>query len=72
MKKFEVSPDGDGIVSVRHGFGTEDVRVRCLRADGSGVGYRYFMAIGPDEIDLVTVPGSGVVFVEVEPGRPDQ
>lgn len=62
-----MEPGGDGIVSVRHGFGTQDLTVRCFLADGSGVGYLVAASIDDDVVEVATVPGSGVVVVEVEP-----
>lgn len=65
--RVEVEPDGNGIVSVRHNLGTTNVQVTCERADGSGVGYALHSAITADEIEIVTVPGSGIAAVIVQP-----
>lgn len=67
VERIAVVPDADGIAPVRHTLETMNVRVvRCVRADGSGVGYRFFQVITKDEVEVATVPGSGVVAVVVE------
>ncbi len=65
--EFDVVPDRDGIVLVRHGLGTEAVRVACADADGSTVGYVAHVPIDRDHVEVVTVRGSGVTRVVVEP-----
>lgn len=67
--RVTVEPDADGIVSVRHDLGGGPVNVRCERADGSGVGYRFVSYVGPGEVEVATVPGSGVSVVVIEPGE---
>lgn len=72
MLRFEVAPDADGLVSLRHeGIGAKSVHVRCLRRDEQGqevgVGYLFHSAITEDDIEVATVPGSGVVAILVEP-----
>lgn len=59
--------DGNGIASIRHGLGTTSVQVRCLNAEGEAVGYQFHTPISPDEVEVVTVPGSGVAKVIVQP-----
>lgn len=65
--RVQVVPDGNGIVSVRHFLGTQELDVRCLLADGSGVGYLLATCIDDDSVEVATVPGSGVVAVDIEP-----
>lgn len=56
-------PDGSGIVCVRHELGTEDVEVECRGADGSLIGYLLSSPIDRDEVEVITIPGSGVATV---------
>lgn len=65
--RIEVEPDGNGIVSVRHNLGTTNVQVTCERTDGSRVGYALHSIITADEIEVVTIPGSDVTAVVVQP-----
>jgi hypothetical protein len=67
MPHYPAQPDDNGIVSVRHGLGSENVTVGCQNAAGDPVGYRLFIPIDADQIEVATVPGSGVVSVLVEP-----
>lgn len=64
--KFDVQPDQDGIVNVRHGLGTQAVVVRCETASGAGVGYLSAIPIDDNTVEVATVRGSGVVAVRVE------
>lgn len=62
-----VQPGEDGIFAVRHGLGTERVIVRCFtRPDGDPVGYMAAVSLSPDEVEVMTVPGSGITAVTVE------
>lgn len=68
--RFEVAPDADGIISLRHGLNAGSVQVTCLRRGQDGqeeqVGYLFHSAITADDVEVATVPGSGVVAVVVE------
>ena len=65
FEKVPAMPDEDGIVSIRHRLRTEDLTVRCYTADGSPVGFLWATPISADEIEVVTVPSSGVSEIEV-------
>lgn len=60
-------PDQDGIVSVRHHWHNQDLDVKCFREDGSSAPYMVAHAVAPDQVEVLTLPGSGVVAVELRP-----
>lgn len=64
--RFDAHPDGDGIVAIHHRLGTWEPQVRCERSDGSNVGYRFINAVSPDDVEVATVPLSGVSTIIVE------
>lgn len=63
-KQFPVPADTT-IVSAVHELGTEDVHVRCERADGTAVGYAAAVPISAGEVEVVLVPDSGAATVYV-------
>lgn len=54
----------EGVVSVRHGFGTEDVAVRCETASGEPVGFLFAVPISLDEVEVAVTPQVAAVIVE--------
>lgn len=72
LLRFDVEPGSDGLIPLHHeGIGAKSVHVRCLRRDERGqevaVGYLFHTVITRHDIEVATVPGSGVVAVLVEP-----
>lgn len=61
--RFDVAPDDDGIVAIRHGFGTQDLTVRCELADGTEVDAA-LVSIDNNQVEVVTAPGVTVVHLE--------
>lgn len=65
MHRAAALADPNGIVAVKHRLNSENVEVQCLNALGMPIGYRAVNVISPDEVEVATVPGSGVSVVLV-------
>jgi hypothetical protein len=58
-------PTGTRIGMVAHGLGTADVRVRAFTGDGTRVGLVGCLSIDDGEVEVVVVPGTAVITLEV-------